>query len=46
MVVDTLGHLSALKVTHSDAQQGAHVGELAAETQLVSDDSIVLAFVD
>src|SRR5215218_8690682 len=46
MVVDTLGHLLTLKVTPADEQERAHVGELMAETQLVTDASVELAFVD
>ena len=46
MVVDTLGHLLTLKVTPASEQERAHVGELMAETQLVTDGSVELGFVD
>jgi transposase len=46
MVVDTLGHLLTLKVTPASDQERAHVGELMAEAQLVTDGSVELAFVD
>ena len=46
MVVDTLGHLLTLKVTPASEQERAQVGELMAETQLVTDGSVELAFVD
>lgn len=46
MVVDTLGHLLTLKVTPASEQERAQVGELMAETQLVTDGSVELGFVD
>jgi transposase len=46
MVVDTLGHLLTLKVTPANEQERAQVGELMAETQVITDGRIELAFVD
>ncbi len=45
-VVDTLGLLLTLKVTPANEQERAQVGELMAETQLVTDGSVELGFVD
>lgn len=46
LVVDTLGHLLTLKVTPANEQERAQVGELLAETQLATDGSVEVAFVD
>jgi transposase len=46
MAVDTLGHLLALLVTPADEQDRAQVGALAAQVQLVTGESVELAFVD
>jgi transposase len=46
LAVDTLGHLLALHVTPADRQDRAQVGELAAQVQQVTGDSVTLAYVD
>ena len=46
MVVDTLGHLLAVKVTPADAQDRAQVGALAEAVQAVTGESVQVAFVD
>ena len=46
LVVDTLGHLLALKVTAADAQDRAQVGALAEEVQALTGDTVQLAYVD
>jgi transposase len=46
IAVDTLGHLLALHVTPADEQDRAQVGELAAQIQEVTGDSVELAYVD
>jgi transposase len=46
MVVGTLGHLLTLEVTPANEQERAQVGELMAETRVVTDGSVELAFVD
>lgn len=45
-VVDTLGHLLALRVTAANEQDRAQVGALAAEVQAVTGDHVELAYVD
>lgn len=45
-VVDTLGHLLALKVTAANEQERAQVGELLAEVQEATGEKIQVAFVD
>jgi transposase len=45
-VVDTLGHLLALRVTAANEQDRAQVGALAAEVQSVTGDHVELAYVD
>lgn len=45
-VVDTLGHLLALRVTAANEQDRAQVGALAAEVQATSGDHVELAYVD
>lgn len=45
-VVDTLGHLLALRVTAANEQDRAQVGALAAEVQAVTDEQVELAYVD
>jgi transposase len=45
-VVDTLGHLLALKVTPANEQDRAAVGELMEEVQTVTGESAELAYVD
>ena len=44
--VDTLGHLLALVVTPADAQDREQVAELAATVQVLTGDSVEIAFVD
>jgi len=44
--VDTLGHLLALKVTAANAQERAQVGDLVAELQKATGESVEVAFVD
>jgi len=46
MVVDTLGHLLALKVTPADAQDRAQVADLAAQVQRLTGGTVELAYVD
>ena len=46
MAVDTLGHLLALKVTAANEQERDQVGELAAQVQEVTGQSVELAYVD
>jgi transposase len=46
MVVDTLGHLLALKVTPADAQDRAQVADLAAQVQALTGGTVALAYVD
>ena len=45
-VVDTMGHLLALKVTAANEQERAQVAELAAKLQEVTGGTVELAFVD
>lgn len=45
-VVDTLGHLLALRVTAASEQDRAQVGTLAAAVQAVTGDHVELAYVD
>lgn len=46
MVVDTLGHLLALKVTAANEQERAQVEELAAEVQALTSGEVEICFVD
>ena len=46
LAVDTLGHLLALRVTAADEQERAQVGALADEVQLVTGETVTLAYVD
>ena len=46
VAVDTLGHLLALMVTPANEQERAQVGELAAQMQTATDQSVELAYVD
>jgi transposase len=46
LAVDTLGHLLALHVSPADEQDRAHVEQLAAEVQAVTEQNVKLAFVD
>src|SRR5436305_14607072 len=46
LAVDTLGHLLALHVTPANKQDRAQVGELAQAVQVVTGNSVELAFVD
>jgi hypothetical protein len=46
MAADTLAHLLALHVTAADAQDRAHVKQLAERVQGVTGESIGVAFVD
>jgi transposase len=46
MAVDTLGHLLAAIVTPANEQERAQVGELAAQIQEVTGESVEIAFVD
>lgn len=46
IAVDTLGHLLAVKVTAASEQERAQVGELAAQLQEVTGESVELAYVD
>lgn len=46
MAVDTLGHLLALIVTPADEQDRDLVGDLAAQVQAVTGESVELAYVD
>ncbi len=45
-VVDTLGHLLALKVTPADVPDRAVVGALVADVQQVTGETVKLAYVD
>lgn len=45
-VVDTLGHLLALRVTAANEQDRAQVGALAADVQAVTAEHVELAYVD
>lgn len=44
--MDTLGHLLALHVTSASEQDRAQVDELARQVQEVTDQSVLLVFVD
>ncbi len=46
MVVDTLGHLLALRVTPANEQERAQVAALAEEVQEITGQSVELAYVD
>ena len=46
IAVDTLGHLLALRVTAADEQERAQVGALAAAVQVVTGETVTLAYVD
>lgn len=46
VAVDTLGHLLAAVVTPANKQDRAQVGSLAEEVQLVSGQSVILAYAD
>ena len=46
IAVDTLGHLMALKVTPADQGDRAQVAALAEEVQLVTGNTVDLAYVD
>ena len=46
IVVDTLGHLLALRVTPATEQDRAQVGALAKAVQEVTDETVELAYVD
>ena len=46
LAVDTLGHLLALHVTAANEQERAQVGELAAQVQELTGQSVELAYVD
>ena len=46
MAVDTLGHLLALRVTAADEQERAQVGDLLADAQSATGNSIKVAFAD
>jgi transposase len=46
IAVDTLGHLLAARVTAANEQERAQVGALAAEVQVVTGETVELAFVD
>jgi transposase len=46
IAVDTLGHLLALRVTAANEQERAQVGALAAEVQVVTGETVTLAYVD
>jgi len=46
LAVDTLGHLLAAIVTPANEQERAQVGELAAQIQEVTGESVEVAFVD
>ncbi len=45
-VVDTLGHLLAVKVTAANEQERAQVGDLVRDVQEVTADSVEVAYVD
>lgn len=44
--VDTLGHVLALRVTAANEQDRAQVGELAADVQAATGETVELAYVD
>jgi transposase len=46
MAVDTLGHLLALHVTAADEQDRGHVAHLAQQVQVVTGETVEVAFVD
>jgi transposase len=46
MIVDTLGHLLALKVTAANEQERAQVAELAAEVQALTSGEVEICFAD
>jgi len=46
MVVDTLGHLLALKVTAANEQERAQVEDLAAEVQALTSGEVEICFAD
>ena len=46
MVVDTLGHLLALRITPANEQERAQIGQLAAEVQELTGENVEAAFVD
>lgn len=46
VAVDTLGELLAVKATPADAQDRAHVAELAGQVQKLTGESVQLAYVD
>ena len=46
VAVDTLGHLLAVAVTPASEQERAQVGELAAQVQAATGQSVELAYVD
>jgi transposase len=46
LAVDTLGHLLALHVTPANEQERAQVDELASQVQIVTGDTVQVAFVD
>jgi transposase len=46
MAVDTLGHLLAAIVTPANEQERAQVGELAAQIQEATEETVEIAFVD
>lgn len=46
LAVDTLGHLLALHVTPASEQERAQVGELAAQVQEATGESVEIAYVD
>ena len=45
-MVDTLGHLLALRVTAASEQDRAHVQAMAEQVQQVAGESVEIAFVD
>ncbi len=46
MLVDTLGHLLALRVTAANEQDRAEVGALAEQVQQVSGETVELVYLD
>jgi len=46
LAVDTLGHLLALRITPANEQERSQVGELAAQVQEVTGESVEVAYVD
>ena len=46
IAVDTLGYLLALRVTPANEQERAQVGELTADVQAVTGNTVELAYVD